>query len=637
MNYDLINIKKKYGEDMMHFCRTSFNIILEKEEVLLELISSNFAPTKSLYQDLVRYHLQEEFKKYILYKYSICGKGIKKTKKDDVLKTPKELLQEAGYDLYKCETESDIQSFKKYYAPGEALCTFNGGRLDRCHVFFAVKKNVDEIRRENFKNPERQDEYGTSVISIQFSRGSINTISIKNRYNHTVANPDATFSNNLDNIIPGLTESFKKEYKLNFKNPKLWFEIPGYVEANDGKYYKYNYEINNIYYCLNNIIIDNFNVLDDYQDKGKYIVTDYFIIDLVNKHIKLYDSAIKDSFVDSIKNIKKIEIKKVKESKNKIISFILENDENVELEIDNFNRIISYNNNDVKKIASDFLMYNNSIKNISLQNVLEIGDKFLYNNTTLSKIEMPQVISIGNSFLSNNILLQKIETPNLEKVGNSFLWSNECLKYITIDNLKYVGYSFLSKNNTFKKFVAPKLEYIDRGFLYANKSLLYVSIPSAIKIGDGFLFENENLIKIEAPNLKEVGSNFLSSNQALEYIEIPNLEICGNKFMYNNNSLFVAKFPKLRSTNSNFLYKNNTLKNLDLSSVVSLGDCSLKNNNCLLEIKIPNLRHTGRYVLSKNKTLTEIDIPLVDHCDKTFLGKNSNFENKNFVLTKKNI
>ena len=82
--------------------------------------------------------------------------------------------------MYECKTESDIQEFRKYYAPGEELCTFNGGRLNRCHVFFAVKKNVDQITRTNFLNPQRQDEYGTSVISIQFTRGKPNILSIKN-------------------------------------------------------------------------------------------------------------------------------------------------------------------------------------------------------------------------------------------------------------------------------------------------------------------------------------------------------------------------------------------------------------------------------------------------------------------------
>ena len=50
------------------------------------------------------------------------------------------------------------------------------------------------------------------MISIQIDKVN-NYVSIKNRYNHTVENPDCTFNNNLDNIIPGLIKSF--ENKLN--------------------------------------------------------------------------------------------------------------------------------------------------------------------------------------------------------------------------------------------------------------------------------------------------------------------------------------------------------------------------------------------------------------------------------------
>ena len=151
----------------------------------------------------------------------------------------------------------------------------------------AVKKNVDEIKREDFKNPKRQDDYGTSVISIQFSRGASNTLSIKNRYNHTVENPDATFSNNLDNIILGLTDSFEQEYGYNLSHNRSGFEIPGYVNVK-GKYYKYNYELDNIYYCPNNLIIDNFEVIRDYQQMERYIVFDYAIIDLQEKKVLLH-------------------------------------------------------------------------------------------------------------------------------------------------------------------------------------------------------------------------------------------------------------------------------------------------------------------------------------------------------------
>ena len=202
---DLKIIRKKYGEKMYHFCREAFPILLEEPGKLSKLLMDNFHESHSLYDDIEVDGELNEFKNYI---YSLVD--VENNNEIVEIKTPEELMAEAGYDLFECYSEEDIQKYKKYYAPGEELCTFRGGRLNSCRVFFAVKKNVDDIRREDFKNPTRQDEYGTSVISIQFEKDGTNTLSIKNRYNHMVNNPDATFSSNLDNIILGLTDSFEK-------------------------------------------------------------------------------------------------------------------------------------------------------------------------------------------------------------------------------------------------------------------------------------------------------------------------------------------------------------------------------------------------------------------------------------------
>ena len=214
MNGELKQIKKIYGEDMMHYCRDTFPSILDKKGKLSEILTKVLAPTHSIYKDIKEANCLNDFKIFI---NTINDEEEKRLV--TVKQTPAELLAKVGYDLYECKSEEDIQSFKKYYAKGESLCTFRGGRLRRCHVFFAVKRNVDEIKREDFKNPRRQDYYGTSVISIQFSRGESNILSIKNRYNHIVPNPDATFSNNLENIIPGLTYAFENEYNLNINRP----------------------------------------------------------------------------------------------------------------------------------------------------------------------------------------------------------------------------------------------------------------------------------------------------------------------------------------------------------------------------------------------------------------------------------
>ena len=208
---DLKLIKRHYGEDMMKLCRELFPSLLESPGLLYKVLSSCYAPSKLLYRDIKKKSYKNEFRIIILQKaYDKIANGEASNGK-----TPQELLDEAGYILYECKTNEDIEKFKKYYAPGEDLCTFDDARrINSHHIFFAVKKNVDEIKRENFPFPKREDEYGTSVISIQFTRKKPNTVSIKNRYNHTVHNPDATFGNNLENIIPGLTESFEKYYGL---------------------------------------------------------------------------------------------------------------------------------------------------------------------------------------------------------------------------------------------------------------------------------------------------------------------------------------------------------------------------------------------------------------------------------------
>ena len=167
MNEDLKIIKKKYGEKMMHLCRNMFPTILEEKGLLPKLLLEHFEPSHDLYNDLEKYSsiLFAGFEGYI--------NSLVVANKKEMLTTsltPEELLDKAGYTLYECKTEEDIQKFKKYYAKGEELCTFRGNRLNRCYVFFAVKKDVDNIKREDYKEPFREDEYGTSVISIHFTR-----------------------------------------------------------------------------------------------------------------------------------------------------------------------------------------------------------------------------------------------------------------------------------------------------------------------------------------------------------------------------------------------------------------------------------------------------------------------------------
>ena len=538
MNKDLKIIKKKYGENMMHLCRELFPTILEKEGILSQVILDSFEVSHELYNDLISNNLEAIFKNYI---YERLDYKIDKIVK--ITKTPKELLSEAGYDLYECHTENEIQKFKKYYSPGEELCTFEDRRLENCYVFFAVKKNIEEIKRANFHNPDRQDLYGTSVLSIQFTRDDAHHLSIKNRYNHTVVNPDATFSNNLDNIIPGLTDSFEKCYGMVQKYNSNNFEIPNYVCVG-GKYYKYNYEIGNVYYCPNNIIIDNYKVKR--LDKGRYILLDYYILDLQNKEIKSYQPN--DSFPSTIGKITKIEVEKDQEEKRIKIETV---NGNVFISLDKNNNIIYYQNDTVKRISDVFMGYNITLSNLKLPQAQIIENSFLYHNKALEVIELPECRKIGAHFLYKNPNIENVYLPQAQIIGNDFLYHNKALEVIELPECREIGKYSLGNNRNIKSVYLPQVQIIGRWCLSNNKALETIELPECREIGEFFLADNRNIKSIYLPKAKIIKDAFLFMNEALESIELPECRKIEGDFLKNNKNIKSIYLPKVSIIPSN--------------------------------------------------------------------------------------
>ena len=537
MEDELKQIKKLYGEEMMHLCRDLFPSILENKGLLLSLLQSTFASTHSLANDIKENDLYEEFKSLI---YSFID--VEENNKVITNKTPFELMNEAGYKLYECKSELDIQRFKKYYSPDEVLCTINnGGRLNRCHVFFAVKHNVDEIKRENFPNPKRQDEYGTSVISIQFSKDHHNTLSIKNRYNHTVNNPDSTFSNNLENIIPGLTDSFEKYYGYNINqnarsSSAFLTEELDYIKGSDGKFYRYNSEINGAYYCENNIIIKDGNVITKYRDNPeRYILIDDYILDLANKNITKYDDNGKeDSFIKSINdvgNIKKIEVNK--NDKNRTVTIEYDNNRQVTIELNKQNEMIEYEN----------------------KHITEIGDSFLFDNKSLCEISLPNVRKIGNEFMFKNENINYISLPNVQTIGNDFMYGNEKLKELSLPNVKTVGYDFMFINEKLEKLSLPNVQKIGNDFMFYNYGIEDLTLPNVQKIGARFMYNSE-IKKLSLPNVHTIEGEFMSCNDKLTNIYIPNVKLIGRLFLKGNTVLDNISLPNVERIQIGFLMKN---------------------------------------------------------------------------------
>lgn len=519
---DLKIIKKYYGEKMSRLCRELFPTLLETPGYLSNFLLERFEPSRLLYDDIISNNLKDGFKNYV-YSFSETN-----TQKVEVNQTPTELLSSVGYDLYECKTEADIQKFEKYYAPGEEICTFNGGRLNWCHVFFAVKRNATELNRKDFKNPKRQDEYGTSVISIQFTRGEHNTISIKNRYNHTVDNPDATFGNNLDSIVYGLTSSFEKYYGYDLSYSSRGFEIPGYVQA-EGKYIKYNYEKDNVYYCANNIIVDNHKIIRDYQQMERYIVFDYFILDLQEKKLRFYADKVitdpqlgwygthaytKDTFINTFKNIKKIEVIRNKSNGHKTIYIKTKDKEIVEIEINRYNQMIRYKNNNIRKLEENYLCHNIYLEELELNNVVKINKNCLYYNKNLKKLSLKNIYEIRANFLFlNNSLKNAIFSKN-------FFIEDGFMGWNSVWDPQPVGI----KN---KLAVHLRANHYTFGIIDLFQSIAYWIMKYSIKMAN--CFYNKKEMNFEDDNIKIVSIKKSSKvSQFINYI-VSKLNLKKNK------------------------------------------------------------------------------------------------------------
>lgn len=296
--------------------RDNLPLALEDTKLFNIVNSSVFADEKSLFcEEITSQNKISEYISFILSSYE------EEEKEGKEIKDPTTLLNEAGYDFYVCDTVADVEKFKKYYKSGEELCTFNNieWRLSNYYIFWIISKNIKSITHKG-NDRKRQDDYGISCCSIQISKKN-NIISIKNRYNHKVSNCDATFGNNLDNIIDGLSKSFNKFFDFKIKKNNN-FEMDGRLVRN-GKIIKYNYEINAIYYGINKYI-KNWELI--ILNKDNQILIDYYLIDLkLNKIIKI-DEMLQDDFFN-------LKFSKIVVMKNKNNNFENEKDEKDVLKI----------------------------------------------------------------------------------------------------------------------------------------------------------------------------------------------------------------------------------------------------------------------------------------------------------------
>lgn len=535
---DLVWIKKHYGEKMMHLCRKLFPVLLEEKGKLPYILDKHFARSRNLAEDIIADDAIAQFKDYI---YSFTD--IKRSEyADRIDKSAVELLDDAGYILYpECQTEEDIQDFRKYWAEGEELCTFKGGRLNSCRVWFAVKKNVDEIKREDFPVPEREDLYGTSVISIQFSKDMNHYLSIKNRYNHSVANPDNTFYSDLNNIISGLADAFERDYGVRDKRKvrNSDFELDNYICV-EGKHYHYNYEIENVYYCDGGVIIDNGEVikLPEHQ-----MLIDYFIVDFKEKTIKPYDEKnVLDSFGDTIGNIKKIF------NNNGVLKILTDEGNEIEIGLSPRNEIISYKNTKLKSIDAPCLRFNREIAQLDL--------------------------------------------PELEYMaGGSFFW-NEQIRELNLPSLKSMGCCF-ALNDKLTKIDLPELESMLYNCFSDAKQLTELNMPKIEYMGDRCFTYNEQLTELNLPSLNNMGNHCFSYNKEITQLDLPKLEYMGGSCFYDNRQIRELNLPLLKRMGRHCFFANKVLTKMDLPELESMGDECFAFCKLPREANLPKLEDLG--------------------------------------------
>lgn len=440
INYNYKQLKKHHGEAFARVIRNAGLLDIPNIVHILEFAGDN--PEHA--QNLV---------KYIQIKYLRTPEI-----KTAIGKTPFELLNEAGYDAFLVETLEQQNSIAKYFRTNEKLCTFNDPTRHKTHyIIHAVKYNADKIKPS--VNPQRQDEYGTSVISIQIPKKG-NYVSIKNRYNHTVDCCDATFSNNPDNIIPGLTYALNRYFDKNI----FVANMPEHFIERNGQLMYYDYEIESKFFgrdCYATYKeIKKINT--DYQ-----IMFDFIILDTRTGEIKeLYNffSHRYFRFLETFFKGKKIQVRT--KPHNKTQRFIFVNNEHIATIEDNY--VIELTLPKIRNIsAPGFEGIFMKLREINLPDTKIIPSGFFSkceSSYTLEVVNIPKAKIIGNSFLFDCNNIKKLNAPMVEKIGYQALWYNNSLEYLYMPMLQHIG--DMEEAN----------EYLDE-ILAANKVLKSAHIP----------------------------------------------------------------------------------------------------------------------------------------------------------------
>ncbi len=501
---------------------------------------------------------------------------------------PIKLLKKAGYDAFVADTEEKKNSIAPYYAKGEEICTLKDPKRHQTYfIIHAIKKGADKLHRRDFTHPNRQDEYGTSVISIQILKTG-GFISIKNRYNHTVPFCDNTFDSNPDNIIKGLSHALKQFFKVDF-SVKEGLSLPnGYVYQNG--IYKYHIEEDNIYFG------DGFYLKDGQVveiDRDSQLLADTLLIDLKKKNLfsplkssRMNCLALKREIKDKILQVKNVkgtkilfadgkEVLRIREGK--IVSLTLQNQNCFENAFQRMEFLEEFNALNLRRLSTDMLRHVPLLKKVNIPACESVSLKSFYtcpldvkmNISALNKkgcyqlgrsivltsskgIKVLNLYSCSKSFL--DVLEENIEgkkTKIVENKEGSSLFADEteiikikdgkivslCLpavRFVVVNLLIAIPYEL-------QKLELPNCRLVDsRSLEFCEVD--YLKAPLLERVGSHCL---NRVKKIEAPKLKSVGSYSLRRLQD-EMHYFPCLEEIGEASLMNSK-MYVPKLTRIKN------------------------------------------------------------------------------------------
>ena len=424
-----------------------------------------------------------------LMSYLISLKNIQ-IEEHAVHRNPIELLDKAGYKAYVADTLEKQNAISKYYKDGEKLCTFRDpNRFKNYCIINAVRKDVDRIKREDFKTPQRDDEYGTSVLSIQVLKTG-GFISIKNRYNHTVQNCDNTLNSNPDNIIPGLSDAIKHYFNVDFSAHTVL--LPDKYIIFNNQIFNYTIERNNVYISENAYAKDG--QIFDVDKNSEMMLGCGLLLNIKDKKIadltRIDDSDTeRDKFIQTLNDA--IKDKKIQIKKNPLGGHDILADNKQILTIDNA-----------------------KIVNINIQNAKYINSKFMGKLRGDLVFDNAQELNLEKADLSD---VTKLTPPNNAETLNLRRTKLPAGEY-DFSNVKYLNLFETDLSDVTKLILPKNAERID---------LRYTILPTG-----EYDFSNVKHLNLYKTNLNNITKLTLPKNA--EYLNLTSAKLSAGEYDFNN-------------------------------------------------------------------------------------------------------